>query len=281
MGEEEGKESKEGEEAKGETKGEGKEEGNKKRYRKIDLNVTFQRNLSLSRSLIKDSIELEASMAMEDQLIRDTSDKRNDLEAYLYAMRDKLAGELKDYSTPTERETLTTACTAAEDWLYGDGFEAQKSDYIKKLAELKVLGDVIEKRATEATNRPVAIDALRKQIDLVKAFCANYDEGLAHIPEDDRDRLRREVGQIESWIYDMLARQGESPKCNEPVLTCEMISQKRQGLFTRYQEIKNRPKPVAPTPAAASGSGSAGSEGKEKDEPMEQAAGGPEDKEAK
>lgn len=130
-------------------------------------------------------------MALEDNLIRETADRRNDLEAYLYSMRDKLSGELKDFSTPAERDTLSAACNTAEDWLYGDGFEAQKSEYIRKLADLKALSDVIEKRALEAVNRPVAVDALRKQMDLVKAFCANYEEGLAHIPEEDRDRLRR------------------------------------------------------------------------------------------
>ena len=38
-------------------------------------------------------------MSFEDKLITETADKRNELETYLYSMRDKLDGILKPFGT--------------------------------------------------------------------------------------------------------------------------------------------------------------------------------------
>ena len=55
---------------------------------------------------MKASIELEASMAFEDRLITETADKRNELEAYIYSMRDKLDGIYKPYGTEAEKSHM-------------------------------------------------------------------------------------------------------------------------------------------------------------------------------
>ena len=55
---------------------------------------------------VKGSIELEASMAFEDRLITETADKRNELEAYIYSMRDKLDGIYKPYGTEAEKSHM-------------------------------------------------------------------------------------------------------------------------------------------------------------------------------
>ena len=45
-------------------------------------------------------------MAFEDRLITETADKRNELEAYIYAMRAKLDGVYKPYGSEAEKNHM-------------------------------------------------------------------------------------------------------------------------------------------------------------------------------
>jgi heat shock protein 4 len=221
----------------------------KKRFRKIDLQVSIEEH-GLSRDQIKAAIEIEASMAFEDRLIQETADKRNELESYIYSMRDRLDGNLKEYATPAERDQLKSLMTVAEDWLYNEGFESTKGEYARKIDELRLVGDKIELRFNEVTARPPAIDALKKQMDLCKSFAANYDEAHAHISDEDRDRIRKEVQKTESWLYDHISRQDELPTNADPILTADLIAKKRNDLFVATNPIMIKPKPKPVEPAA-------------------------------
>lgn len=263
---------------------EGEEQAPKKtKYRKVDLEVIAS-HPGLTSTQLKEFAELEARMANQDRLITETADKRNEVEAYIYTMRDKIDGVLRDYASSSEKEKLTRLLLDAEDWLYGDGFEAAKSDYITKLGQLQAVGNPIDQRYFEAQQRPQAVDNLKKQADLCKAFASTYDEATAHITEDERGALRKEIAGAESWLYDMLSKQGELPLSANPVLTVDGINARRNALFNAFMPLKNKPKP-APTPKEEPKSqGKDAKEDKqEKKEgsdsvPMEEAGGGPEAK---
>ena len=94
----------------------------KKRFKKIELQIETV-SFGLTRQQIKDTVELEAQMANEDRLIIETADRRNELESYIYAMRDKLDGSLKDFATNSERAQFKELIDKTESWLYDDGFD--------------------------------------------------------------------------------------------------------------------------------------------------------------
>jgi heat shock 70kDa protein 4 len=52
------------------------------------------------------------------QVVRETSDKRNELETYIYAMRDRIGsgGDLEKYASQSEAAALTDKLGAAEEW---------------------------------------------------------------------------------------------------------------------------------------------------------------------
>lgn len=175
-----------------EGKAESKENEIKKRFKKTDLEVIVE-TTGLSKDDIKAALELEASMANEDRIITETADKRNELESYIYSMRDKLDGELKEYSSKDETQKLKLLLTESEDWLYGDGFDSVKSEYTRKIDALRMIGDKIEKRYNESQSRSYEIDKLKKQIELCKSFASKYGEDYAHIEENERDKVRIEL----------------------------------------------------------------------------------------
>jgi heat shock protein 4 len=270
-----------------ENKSDGKEpeeskEASKKKYKKVDLKVDTEEP-GLTRDQIKAALELEASMAFEDRLIVETADKRNELESYIYAMRDKLDGNLRDYASSQEKDSLKSAMNVAEDWLYNEGFDSTKQEYSRRIEDLRRISNPVEFRLHQVTARPGAIDALKKQLELCKSFASNYDEAHSHITDDERDRIRKEVQSTESWLYDNISKQEDLPKYANPVLTSDSINAKRTALFNVTNPIMIKPKPkpaeATPPPAPEAKSTPADEKSSPKDDsvPMDQAKGGPEE----
>ncbi len=166
----------------------------KKKFKKTDLETVME-FAGLTPAEIQSATELEGRMAFEDKIIIETADKRNELESYIYSMRDKLDGTLKAYHTQEEKQKLSTLLTDAEDWLYGDGFESTKGKYTAKLDELYAISNPIEKRLEEETNRPDSVAQLKKQIESCRNFAANTDEKFAHIDETDREGDISSIGE--------------------------------------------------------------------------------------
>jgi len=249
----------------------------KKKFKKIELQVLAD-TPGLTQQTIKDSLELEAKMAFDDRLITETADKRNELESYTYGMRSKLDGTLKMHATAPESTELKKKMDKAEDWLYNEGFDSTKQEYVRQLDDLKIIGNDIELRYNETINRPQAIEQLKKQMEMCKAFASKYDEASAHITEEERETLRKELSKTESWMYDLIGKQGDLPKTSAPVLTCDLIQKHRQTLFNVSNPIMTKPKPKpapVPVPAATekpqaeskSASSSADEKGAEKENP--------------
>lgn len=223
-----------------------------RKFKKVDLTVDTVVPGDLSITQVREASELEVSMAREDQVIKETADRRNDLESYIYAMRSKLDGSLKPYGAPVDIATLKDQINAAEDWLYSDeGYDAVKSAYVRKLEELQVLGKQMESRVWEENNRGEAIAHLKTQIERCRQFSQSTDEAHEHITDEERNTIRKECDESEKWLYDTQDKQGELEKYQNPVLTVAAVSARRQQLFSKTQPIMTKPKPKpAPAPAA-------------------------------
>jgi heat shock protein 4 len=215
----------------------------KRRFKKVDLEVETT-SFGLTSQQIKDTLEVEAAMANADRIIIETSDRRNELESYIYAMRDKLDGYLKDYVTNSERLQFQDDITAAEDWLYGDGFDSTKSLYIKKLDDLKSRGNPIERRKWENEHRGENCDGIRKQIDFCKNFAAQNTEATAHITPEEKAEVLKKAEETEKWLRDMQDKQAELNLYDDAVLTCQSIHDKSKELQSATRSIINKPKPI-------------------------------------
>lgn len=228
----------------------------KRRFKKFDLAVTPIQTFSMSAATLKAAIDEETAMTAADTLIRETADKRNELESFIYNMRDKLENSLKNYCTNSEKSQLISGMDSAEEWLYGDGFESTKAEYTKKLDALKGPAALIEFRCSEEAGRPGACEQLKTHVNHIRTFAANTDSNHDHITTEERDLLRREAERLESWMYDMLSKQSDRGQNEDPILTCESIATRRHELHSLTNPIltKKRPKvePTVPTPEAKS-----------------------------
>jgi len=231
---------------------EAKKEGNmekKKKIKKINLDYTEIRPLEWSKAEIEKFYEMEVSLANADRIVRETSNMRNELESYIYDMRDKIVSDvhLASYCTEGEKSAFASALETKENWLYEEGFDATKAVYFETLCELKKLGDPIEFRYSEAKSRPRAVADLQRQVETCNKWIntSQGNEDHAHITPDEYKTCHTKCDEVSSWLYEMLDKQGSVALNVNPTVTVAQINTKAKELNAVVYPIMNKPKPKA------------------------------------
>lgn len=85
----------------------------KKQVRKGDLPIVAG-TLALDSASKNTLTEKESSMVMEDKLVADTEEKKNELEAYIYDLRNKLDDQYADFASDEEKEKIKAKLEASE-----------------------------------------------------------------------------------------------------------------------------------------------------------------------
>ncbi|GAB7359114.1 hypothetical protein MBLNU230_g5183t1 [Neophaeotheca triangularis] len=145
----------------------------KKQVRKGDLPISSG-TASLDQSAIDAFAEKEGQMIAEDRLVIDTEDKKNELEGEIYSMRNRLdepyeSNGYSEFCSEDEKATVKAKCEALEDWLYEDGEDTTKAQYIAKYEELRAsAGPIIQrfndkKMEEEEEKRKIAEEAAAKK----------------------------------------------------------------------------------------------------------------------
>ena len=226
------------------------EDQKKKKVKKTNLEFSVARPLDWSKTLINKVFEEEVSMANHDRVVKETADMRNELESYIYDMRDKieLDSQLGAYATAEEKENFKAKNEATENWLYEDGFDATKSTYAEKLNELKALGSPIEKRQTEAEARPTAVSVLQAEIERYKKWAneSQGDEKYSHISDEERQIVHKACDETSAWVYDLMDKQGSLALNQDPVLTVADLKSKAKLLKEKCGPVVSKPKPKPP-----------------------------------
>lgn len=217
----------------------------KKIQRKGDYQTFAQYN-SLPTNVVNEWQEEEGKMHAEDKLVMETEERKNALEEYVYEMRGKLEDRYAKYVQPAEKETLLKGLQDAEDWLYSDeGEDATKSVYVKRLDELKAIGDKVATRWSENDERPRAAAALREVCNEFLSQAQNGEEKFSHIEEAEKQKVIEKAATAQHWLEDKLARQMEKPKNVDPIITSKEINHKKDDVQYTCASIMNRPKPKA------------------------------------
>ena len=191
---------------------------------------------------------MEVAMANADRLVIETAHVRNELESYIYDMRDKVPSEshLGPYGTDAEKAAFTALNEKTENWLYEEGFDASKKVYAEKLAQLKTLGSPMEKRLAEAHGRPAAIQALQAHLEMYKNWVNNESQSnpaYAHITDDDRQIMHGKCDEISAWMYDMLDKQGQLAPNQDALLTVAELARQDRVLVETCGPVMKKPVP--------------------------------------
>ncbi|KAG7398958.1 Heat shock 70 kDa protein 4L [Phytophthora boehmeriae] len=251
-------EEKPAEEKEGEEKAEDKPaEPKKKRFRKVELTVQAQVG-GLTAGDVSTATEQELKMAQQDRVIEETFNKRNELESFVYEMRNHISDRLAGFITAEEKSKLEEQLMTTEDWLYTDeGFDSTKSVYQSKLDEMRKLSSPVEFRLTESTERGVAQAELTAVLEEYKRMVNSGDDAYSHWTEDEKTKLRQTCVDAETWLFDGLTKQADLNPTDAPVITSAAIRSKIVAVRAVALPITTKPKPLpkvevpAPEPAQA------------------------------
>lgn len=115
----------------------------KKQVRKGELPLSAG-TASLDQATKDAAAEKEGAMFMEDKLVADTEDKKNELESYIYELRGKIDDQYSDFASEDEKTKLKEKLEQSEDWLYDEGEDATRGVYVAKMDEIRfVAGPIV------------------------------------------------------------------------------------------------------------------------------------------
>ncbi|KAI1436660.1 heat shock protein Hsp88 [Xylaria sp. CBS 124048] len=146
----------------------------KKQVRKGDLPIVAG-TTSLDINVKNALVEKEAAMLMEDKLVADTEEKKNELETYIYDMRNKLDDQYADFASEDEKDKIRSKLTATEDWLYEEGEDSTKAVYIAKIDEIRALIGPISQRYFDKVEADRQILQARLDAEAAAKKAANQD----------------------------------------------------------------------------------------------------------
>jgi len=221
----------------------------KKRTKRTDLKITATGTPGLSQSNIQKRQDEEFAMQAEMREIMETDEKRNDLEGYIFNMRDKISEgmEYGAFVSSADRDAFSSALMTAEDWLY-DNPDSTKIQYIEKLEELKRSGDPIVWRCKEDANRAEWIEAVMGTVKNYRSASQDPGDKYGHISPDKLSKISTACSELETWLQDAKAKQEKMPKHEKPVLLCADMEKKNQELAKMADDILKEPKPAPPAP---------------------------------
>ncbi|MGH0169679.1 UNVERIFIED_CONTAM: hypothetical protein FKN15_062655 [Acipenser sinensis] len=190
-------------------------------------------------------------MIMQDKLEKERNDAKNNVEEYVYEMRDKLSGLLEKFVGDVDRDLLSLKLEDTENWLYEDGEDQPKQVYIDKLAELKKLGQPIQERCQEAEERPKAFDDLGKRVQhymkVVGAY-KNQDEQYEHLDAVDMEKVEKLVNEAMAWMNNKMNQQSKQSLTLDPVIKVKEIQAKTKELVSACNPVVSKPKPKVEPP---------------------------------
>jgi heat shock 70kDa protein 4 len=243
-----------------------------KKVKRVDVPVRAQGTHAFPQRSLDTLLEREGEMQAQDRLQEDTANAKNALEAYVYALRNRLYGDLQDYVKDADRESLSARLSATEDWLYDEGEDEKKSVYVAKLAELQASGGPIEARLEAEKGRGPAAASLRETATRFASVAASQDAKYAHLTAEDRQLLDKEATEALSWLSEKEGMQASLKKSDEPALTAADCDKKRGVLERVCGPVASKPAPPPPKPEKVAEEAKAAAEGgPQVEEPAEEA----------
>lgn len=109
-------------------------------------------------------------MAYQDQLVHETHEKRNELESYVYDIRNKIGEKYDKYISSEAKAKLLQQLDEVESWLYGDGAKTTKAAYAERLDQLKRYIGSIENKYRDDKEIPEYLAQFKKVLNNFEAI---------------------------------------------------------------------------------------------------------------
>ncbi|TRY71201.1 hypothetical protein TCAL_10670 [Tigriopus californicus] len=218
----------------------------------IELPITPIVAGALSRDKLELATDLEKTFVAQDTQEGERLNAKNTVEEYIYDIRSKIHDELADFIAEEDRAQFVNDLEAAENWLYEDGEDCEKTAYVERLKALRLKGEPVRKRKEEFELRPQAIDLMGRSLQQASKVLDLYNQGdekFSHIDPAEMDKVVKLVAEKRAWLDENCATLANLPKTVNPPILAVQFHNERQAFENVAMPILNKPKPkVEPPP---------------------------------
>ncbi|KAI7211488.1 Heat shock protein [Hortaea werneckii] len=160
----------------------------KKQVRKGDLPISSG-TASLTDEIKNQYTEQEGQMISQDKLVADTEERKNELESEIYSTRNKVdepyeSNGYAEFCSEEEKAAIKDKCEKLEDWIYDDGDDATKAQYVAKLEELRATAGPVVQRFND--KRMEEEEARRKAAEEAAAAKRAQEEAAKQAADEQR-----------------------------------------------------------------------------------------------
>ncbi|KAL6911360.1 hypothetical protein ACP4OV_000165 [Aristida adscensionis] len=220
----------------------------KKRTFRVPLKVlekTTGAGSILSKELYSEAKSRLEALNKKDAERRKTAELKNNLESYIYSMKEKLeeSTDLLTVSTEQERASFTEKLSEVQDWLYMDGEDAQANEFQERLDQLKAMGDPILFRLSELKARPAACENARLYLAELEKIVKNWETNKPWLPEKRVNEVVSEAEKVKTWLEEKEALQKSTPVHSPPAFTSDEVYEKVLDLQDKVSSVNRIPKP--------------------------------------
>ncbi|GJN22011.1 hypothetical protein PR202_gb09538 [Eleusine coracana subsp. coracana] len=199
----------------------------------------------LSKELYSEAKSRLEALNKKDAERRKTAELKNNLESYIYSMKEKLveSADILTVSTEQERESFMEKLSEVQDWLYMDGEDAQANEFQERLDQLKAIGDPILFRLSELKARPSACENARLYLAELEKIVKNWETNKPWLPKKRVDEIVSEAEKVKRWMEEKETLQKSTPIYSPPAFTSDEVYQKVLDLQDQVSSVNRIPKP--------------------------------------
>ena len=185
-------------------------------------------------------LQRENDQENDDKLYLTVSHKKNEIEQYIYATREKFDHELKPHTTAQEKETLNKIMDPILDWLYSDDENIyNKKTLDEKSKDMFELGNKIYSRFnnwTKLNENIVSLEkALIKSQEIIKEEVEKLAKKTTILIQSDIDNVTKATEAANKSLIDFKAKEAAGDKLKEPELKPDAVSTVTSGLNAAFE----------------------------------------------
>mmetsp|Transcript_30576 Transcript_30576/g.65916 ORF Transcript_30576/g.65916 Transcript_30576/m.65916 type:complete len:1037 (+) Transcript_30576:235-3345(+) len=195
---------------------------------------------------LQEAKKQELAYRATEEAIKEAEKHRNDFEAYIFELRDRVGGAdplFSEYSSPAEQDKLKEELEEAENWSY-DHTEEESDVYKTKLNKLKSLEKDCSNRKANWQSVESKTKALKTSIKKYKA--AAISPICDHIAKEKLDTVIEECDKNAEWLSELEKKQADHKKWESPVLSATELTVRNSTLTTNATKVLSEPKPKPP-----------------------------------
>jgi len=202
-----------------------------------------------SPELMAESKAKMEELARKDKERQMLDEARNNLESYIYLIKNKLSDDeeaIGKVSTQEQRDECQKLADAAEEWMSDDGYDADHATMVAKFVELSTPFEKIRFRQAEAITRPVAMDALTKKLTQIEEMMTVWESSMPQVTEVERNEVLAKVELVKAWMKEQQEAQEKVAPSEEPAFKSEDVPLQTKGIESILARLIRKPKPKLP-----------------------------------